>query len=49
MYVAIETKAKTDVFEEYDPKQIVVKVNVWRPNITILTEKYLKPIKITIS
>ncbi len=35
--MAVETKTSEEVFEEYDPKQITVKVNVWRPDITIVS------------
>lgn len=44
----VETKGEKDVFMEYDPKNIVVKINVWRDDLTLLTETYLKPIKIGI-
>lgn len=33
---------------DYDPKNIIIKVNVWREGLTILTEQYLRPIKIGI-
>jgi hypothetical protein len=49
MWVAVETKSSEEVFEEYDPKQITVKINMWRPDITMVSEKALKPIKIQVS
>jgi hypothetical protein len=49
MWVAVETKSVDEEFEEYDPRQITVKVNVWKPDITMVSEKALKPIKIQVS
>ena len=47
-YLIVEIKKQDEVFQEYDPKNITVKVNVWRDNLTILTKQYLKPIKVGI-
>lgn len=32
----------------YDPKAFVVKLNVWREGITLLTEGHLKPVKVLV-
>jgi hypothetical protein len=44
----IERKEPNEVFEVYDPRKIKIKVNVWREGLTILSESFLKPIKVTI-
>lgn len=31
---------------DYDPKNIIIKLNVWRNDLTLLTETYLKPVKL---
>ena len=49
IYLYVETKKDEEAFEEYDPRKIIVKINVWKPNIIMVTEKKLKPIKIYIS
>ncbi len=49
VWVAVETKSSEETFEEYDPKQMTIKVNVWRPDITVVSEKALKPVKIQVS
>lgn len=41
--LAFEEKQPSQVFEEYDPNQMVVKVNVWRDGIQSLSEDVLKP------
>jgi len=41
--VALEQKLDAEVFEEYDPESMVVKVNVWRRMLTSLIEEVLLP------
>ena len=41
----VETKTENEIFEDYDPRKITLKVNLWRENIISLEEKDLKPIK----
>ena len=41
--LALETKAADKFFEEYDPNQIILKVNPWRWGITVLDEDKLQP------
>jgi hypothetical protein len=46
--LALEVKKDEDSFEDYDPEQIQIKVNVWREDIKSLDELTLKPIRIFI-
>ncbi len=46
--LALEVKKDDEVFEEFDPLQIQVKINLWRPNIVVLDELALKPLKLNI-
>jgi hypothetical protein len=39
----LEEKEEEQVFEEYDPESIEVKVNFWRLGMESLTEDGLKP------
>ena len=48
IYVNIQFKKDLQVFEEYNPRKITVKINVWRPDIIMVVEKKLKPVKINI-
>jgi ubiquitin carboxyl-terminal hydrolase 47 len=41
--VVLETKASHEVFEDYDPKLIMLKINIWRPDIEFLDEFHMKP------
>jgi hypothetical protein len=41
--LAFEEKLPTDTFEEYDPNQMVIKINWWRIGIVSLAEDVLKP------
>lgn len=41
----VETKNSNEVFENYDPHRIVLKINLWRENIESLEEKDLNPEK----
>lgn len=36
-YMIVETKDENEEFSEYDPRNITVKVNAWREDLTILT------------
>ena len=42
--LAFEEKADSDTFEEYDPDNMIIKVNVWREGLTSLSEDALKPV-----
>lgn len=46
--LALEEKDDEDMFEEYDPNQIVVKVNAWKSGLTSLGEEVLNPVSIKI-
>ena len=41
--LALEEKLPHETFEDYDPSQMVVKVNLWRSDIQSLSEDVLKP------
>jgi hypothetical protein len=41
--LAFEEKLPIDTFEEYDPNQMVIKINWWRIGIVSLAEDVLKP------
>lgn len=41
--MAVETKKTEEKWTEYDPSKIVLKINIWRPNLFDLEEKALKP------
>lgn len=41
--LALEEKLPSDSFEDYDPNQMVVKINLWRQGILSLSEDVLKP------
>ena len=45
--LALEVKKSSEKFEEFDPTNIQIKVNVWRPGIAVLDEAGLKPFKLT--
>ena len=47
--LALETKRSDEMFEEYDPNQIVLKINTWRRHLKILDEENLLPVRIKIS
>jgi hypothetical protein len=47
--LALETKTSDQIFDEYDPNQIILKVNAWRRGITVLDEDTLKPLFLKIS
>lgn len=42
----VEIKKPEEEFQDYDPKNITVKVNLWRENIESLEEKDLNPEKL---
>ncbi len=46
--LVLEIKKDGEVFEEFDPTQIQVKINVWRPGIIVLEEAALKPQKLSV-
>ena len=39
--LALEEKSDMEEFEDYDPNQIIVKVNKWREGITSLIDEVL--------
>lgn len=41
--LAFEEKLPHETFDDYDPSQMVVKVNLWRADIQSLSEDVLKP------
>ena len=47
--LAVETKTDIEVFEDFDPKRITVKVSIWEPNAILIVERKAKYIKIPIS
>lgn len=46
--LALEEKKDMEEFEEYDPNQIVVKVNKWREGITSLIDEVLLPVNVKV-
>jgi hypothetical protein len=44
--LVLEIKKEGEVFEEYDPNRVQVKINLWEPNIIVIDEIALKPNKI---
>jgi len=44
--LAVETKDSNEKWMEYDPNKIVIKINIWRPNLFELEESALKPHRI---
>lgn len=47
--LALEEKADVETFVEYDPNQIILKVNVWRQGIHSLSEEVLEPTQIRVT
>ena len=45
----LEEKQPGDAFEEYDPTQMFIKVNLWRPGLVTLAESELKPKQIRVA
>lgn len=41
--LVLEEKQSGEEFEEYDPTQMFIKVNLWRPGLVTLAEAELKP------
>jgi hypothetical protein len=48
VYLIIETKTDEQVFEDYNPRKITVKLHLWRENIFSVMEKKRQPLKIRI-
>ena len=46
--LVLEIKKDEEVFEEFDPLQIQIKVNFWKPSIIVLDEVALKPTKLQV-
>ena len=46
--LALESKTDSQVFEEYDPANVQIKIILWKPQIVAIDEVSLKPILITI-
>ena len=40
---ALEEKGDEEMFEEYDPSMMEIKVNIWRPHLTDILEETLLP------
>lgn len=47
--LALESKKDDQLFEEYDPSNMQIKINLWQPNIIALDEISLKPSIININ
>jgi len=41
--MAVEVKETNEKWTEYDPSKIILKINIWRPNLFDLEEKALNP------
>ena len=46
--LALEVKKDEEIFEEFDPTNMQIKINVWRPKILVLDEAALKPLKLVV-
>jgi hypothetical protein len=46
--LALEEKLENEVFEDYDPNSIQIKINFWREGLEALTEEVLQPISIKV-
>ena len=44
----LEQKLSDQDFKEFDPNLILLKINVWRPNIEALTEDILQPCQLPV-
>jgi hypothetical protein len=44
----LEQKLANQEFEEFDPNLILLKINVWRPNLQALTEDIIKPSQLSV-
>jgi len=47
--LALEEKLSDEIFEDYDPDSMQIKVNFWRDGLESLTEEVLKPIELKVS
>lgn len=45
----LEEKDDSQVFEEYDPNKMIVKVNFWRAGLQSLAEDILEPVHVKVS
>lgn len=48
VYLIVETKTDEQLFEDYNPRKITVKLHLWRENIFSVMEKKRQPLKIRI-
>ena len=46
--LAFEEKLPQEVFEEYDPNAMLIKVNFWRSGLEALTEDVLCPVELKV-
>jgi len=46
--LAFEEKLPGEVFEDYDPNSMLIKVNFWRSGLEALTEEVLKPVELKV-
>jgi len=46
--IALEEKLDKEVWEEYDPNAMLIKVNFWRAGLEALNEDVLHPIEIKV-
>ena len=47
--LALEEKLSEEIFEDYDPDSMQIKVNYWRDGLESLTEEVLKPTELKVS
>ena len=47
--LALEEKLDGEIFEEYDPEAMIIKVNFWRPGLEALTKEVLLPVELKVS
>ena len=46
--LAFEEKLPEEIFEDYDPNSMLIKVNFWRSGLEALSEEVLKPIELKV-
>lgn len=47
--LALEEKGDEDMFEEYNPNQMEIKINVWRPNLSDVLEETIQPSRVRVA
>ena len=46
--LALEEKLPSEVFEDYDPNAMLIKINFWRSGLEALTDEVLQPVEIKV-